>query len=225
VYIFGDYTKEVFVPVGTCFTISERHLLTAQYSMDGKRRDGYAIAQSVSRQRDRSGAERVDAMGLVTAEVIYYNSGMDYAIIEVNPKSPLVPIPISIRNIEGDTDLKVLHAPIGLFNQYSSEHIGIFSAWLKSSTPIDGHHILCTGGLFAGSSGAPLLTVEEYAVGMHVLSDSEAREANVSEEATQKERNEIFSDSINSNSHVHSSIIKELCIGACRKLLEVLGKL
>jgi hypothetical protein len=196
------------------------HLLTAQHSMDKKRKTGYAIARSVSSHKDRTGAELVQTTGLIEAKVIYFNSDMDYAIIEVSAPEPLVPIPISIRVIEGDSDLKVFHAPVGLFNQRSSNDIAIFSEWMKSSTHVDGHHILCAGGLFSGSSGAPVLTAEGYAVGMHVTSENEAKEADVPLDATAGEVIEIFSDSINSLANTHGSITRSLRFSSCPKLLE-----
>jgi hypothetical protein len=71
--------------------------------------------------------------------------------------------------VEADTDLKVFRMPVRLFTEGSISDLSVFTKWMKSATPT-AHNIPCSGGLFAGSSGAPFVSREGFCVGMHVES-------------------------------------------------------
>ncbi len=221
IFIFGQMQNETFQPLGTCFAISNSCLLTAQHCMVDKRRVYYAIATAVSRKIEQ-GKEITDATGLVTVKVTHYDADMDYAIIEVQAKPFLTPIPISGREVVGGSNLKAFHCPIGMFNEGVVNDIGVFPLRLKSSSLRGGQHISCQGGMFSGSSGAPLVTEDGYAVGMHVESVNEAREVSIFEASTQEQINEQLSMSINSGANTHASIVRALRLGSCRELMKTL---
>jgi len=138
----------------------------------------------------------------------------------------LTPIPISIGEIPPGTDLKVFHRPVRMFIEGQEDDISVYSAWVKSSSSRQGHHIRCQGGLFAGSSGAPYVTRRGFVVGMHVESANEAHmiEADFTSMTT-SEAIELVSDTINSNTNVHSSILKAIQFSKCRRLCETLRSL
>jgi len=212
-----------FQPVGTCFAISPKYLLTAQHNMNELKKEGYAIAESTSRLN--SGATHLPT-GYRKVEVIYYNQKMDYAILkDLSESNDLQPIPISIRDVEDDTDLKVFHCPVGLFNDMEFGDLTVFTAWVKCAKPM-AHHITCTGGLFAGSSGAPFVTREGYAVGLHVESINSAKIISVDEvssfSADTQSAIEIISETVNSSSNSHASLSRALYLGKCKKLIETI---
>jgi hypothetical protein len=147
---------------------------------------------------------------------------MDYAILQLDDTgADLIPIPISIRAVDSDTDLKVFHCPVGLFTDGNQSDVTVFTGWVKSGRPTR-HHIPCNGGLFSGSSGGPFVTREGYAVGMHIESINSARGVESSYTGNPQTNFDILSSSCNSNANNHASISSALCLGSCRKLVTVL---
>jgi hypothetical protein len=149
---------------------------------------------------------------------------MDYVILKLADSdigADLLPIPISIRPVEADTDIKVFHCPVGLYNDDAIEDLSVLTVWVKSAQPTR-HHIICSGGLFAGSSGAPFVVREGFVIGMHVESiNSQALIPNDAYNSL-----EIISETVNSNSHSHASLSRALVFGSCKKLvaeLEIVG--
>lgn len=220
-----------FLAVGTCFAISPRHLMTVEHNLDPKNRLralNYAISPFVS--RDASGRIRFPDGFPRAVQILVYNTKMDYAIAELcEGPFDLAPIPISIENVEADTDLKVYHCPVDTFNDEHVEDLTVFSAWVKSARPT-GHHVACNIGLYRGSSGGPFISRSGGAVGMHVESVSTAKFVDVGAAPmeTQKElvnAIEIISSTVNSNAHVHASFGRALVFGKCRKLLQFLRSL
>lgn len=100
----------MFEPVGTCFAMSGRYLLTVV--------------------RLDSGADTVSRLpnGSVSLPRSYLRVTMDYAIVEdVSGEEPLAPMPISLRLTEPDTHFKVFHCPVGLFNDGYAIDVSVFT--------------------------------------------------------------------------------------------------
>lgn len=224
VFIFGDMNSGDFEPVGSCFAISDRHLLTAQHNMNNRRATNYAIAMTVSRSK----AEQVitDPILPIRVRVLYYNTSMDYAVLILEDISlrALEWIPVSIARVEFDTDLKVFHCPVGLFTSDNCDSVSVFSEWVKTAR-CTAHHIPCNRGLFAGSSGSPFITRAGYVVGMHVESINQQIDNLDVQGLTVTDALEIVSDTVNSNAHNHASLSSALCIGLCPQLLKCLKTL
>ena len=185
-----------------------------------KRATGYAIALTVS--KSESGIVNIE--GRRDLVVHKYNTNMDYVILKLADSdigADLLPIPISIRPVEADTDIKVFHCPVGLYNEDAIEDLSVLTVWVKSARPTR-HHIICSGGLFAGSSGAPFVVREGFVIGMHVES------INGQAEIPKDDYNslEIISETVNSSSHSHASLCRALVFGLCKRLvaeLEIIG--
>jgi hypothetical protein len=187
-----------------------------------RRTTNYAFAPVVTRIPNSSSVKF--PLGYRNAKVISYNSAMDYAIIEdLSGKNDLTPIPISIQPVEADIDLKVFHLPVGLFTDGGIGDLSVFTKWVKSATPTT-HHIPCSGGLYAGSSGGPFVNREGFCVGMHVesINSAEAAPSSISN-ALVDEAIEIISNTVNSYSNNHDSICRALQLGKCPQLINMLG--
>lgn len=234
VFIFGDTVTEKFLAVGTCFAISSRHLLTVQHNLDPQnksRLSGYAIAPYVS--RDASGRIHIPKGFPRAVRILAYNTQMDYAIAELC-KEPfdLVPIPISTEEVECDTNLKVYHCPVDIFNEEHVKDLTVFSACVKSARPTR-HHVASNVGLYCGSSGGPFISQNGGAIGMHVESVNKANFVDIGAIGTNPietkaeivEAMEIISTTINSNAHAHASFSRGLVFSKCRKLLQYLRSL
>jgi hypothetical protein len=224
VFIFGDFASGSFEPVGSCFAVSERHLLTAQHNMHNRRATNYGIAMTVS--RSKGGQVMTDPILPYRVRVLYYNASMDYAILILEDASlpPLEKVPVSIARVEFDTDLKVFHCPVGLFTSESSDSVSVFTGWVKTSR-CTAHHIPCSGGLFAGSSGSPFITRAGYVVGMHVESINEQIDNLNVKGLDVTDALEIVSDTVNSNAQNHASLSSALCVGLCPQLVKCLRTL
>ena len=216
VFILGDTGKQYFEPVGTCFAISPRYVLSVRHNLDPgnvKRATGYAIALTMS--KSKSGVVHID--GRRDLVVHKYNTEMDYVILKLTDSdngADLRPIPISIRPVEEDTDIKVFHCPVGVYNDGAVDDLSVLTSWVKSARPTR-HHIICSGGLFPGSSGAPFVVREGFVIGMHVES------INSQTLIFEDEYNslEIISETVNSNSHSHASLCRALVFGSCKMLV------
>jgi hypothetical protein len=171
VFIFGDTSTGVFQPCGTCFAVTSELLITCQHNMHGRRLTDYAFTLV---------CERKDGViychgGLFRARVDRYNVDMDYALLVSVDKNDLTPIPLSIRPVEADRDLKVFHMPIDDFNDVEADDsLSVHTKWVKSTFPT-AHHMKCSGGLYAGSSGSPFVMRDGRAVGF--FCESISREA------------------------------------------------
>lgn len=177
-----------FYPVGNCFAISPRHLITAQHNLEGNRTTNYAFTRVVTREQDsheendmntESTSEIQTPDGVQMARVIHYNKQLDYAILEnISTGQPeLQPIPISFMPVEEEIDMKVYHSPVTHFNNHYLDNLPIFSDW-KISNESGDRHMLLMGGLSKGSSGGALVTRDGYAIGMHVESNNEIKTKN-----------------------------------------------
>ncbi len=191
VFIFGDISKGVFEPVGTCFAISSELLLTSQHNMQDTRLTKYAFALTCERRNGVISCPH----GYFEARVLRYNVDMDYALISSTVKKDLVPIPVSTTPVEGDLDIKVFHMPIDDFNdQEADDSLSVDTKWIKSTLPTR-HHMKCSGGLFSGSSGAPSVMRDGRVVGFHCESINSKREVNI-EGKTVDEAVEILSETV-----------------------------
>jgi hypothetical protein len=159
--------------------------------------------------------------GYFEARVIRYNVDMDYALIQSTVKKDLIPIPLSIGPVESDTDLKVFHVPIDNFNDtVVDDTLSVFTAWVKSTLPSK-HHMKCSGGLYAGSSGAPFVLRNGKAIGFHCESSDSKGEVDITSK-TNEEAIEILSETVNSHAHCYGSFCRALLIGSCKKLIQAL---
>lgn len=222
VFVLCDAEGGGFEPVGTCFAITGRHLLSCQHFMSGKHRNCIIAITVVEKENDVISFP----LGYIRVKVIRFNSGMDYAILELHaPDSLLTPIPISIDPVESDLDLKLFHCPIALlFNDNSCGNVGVLSRWLKSDYSVK-HHMTCETGAFRGSSGAPYVLRDGRTVGIHLESHNEAQTIDCDFKtslSTIDEKMEIISDTVNSNPENYSSISTVLLISKCPKLVQIL---
>jgi hypothetical protein len=95
--------------------------------MLGRRTTGYGISTYAS--RTRGGIITVPPGSPRPVKVRFFNVEMDYAIIEVcDGVSDLDPIPVSFDEVDPDTDLKVYHYPVDLFNDEHLEYLSQFTA-------------------------------------------------------------------------------------------------
>lgn len=185
--------------------------------MDGIRKTNYAFALTCVRMRGKIYCPS----GFFAAEVVFYNTDMDYALLRSVQKKDLIPIPLSIAPVESDVDIKVFHVPIDDFNdRVEDDSLCVFTRWTKSTLPTR-HHMKCDGGMFAGSSGAPFVLRNGRAIGFHCESINSKREID-KEDA---DNAEIISATVNSHAYNHASFSRALLIGSCEKLVELLRKL
>jgi hypothetical protein len=185
--------------------------------MHGRRLTDYAFTLVCER---KDGVIYCDE-GLFRARVERYNVDMDYALLASVDKKDLTPIPLSIRPVEADRDLKVFHMPIDDFNDVEADDsLSVHTKWVKSTFPT-AHHMKCSGGLYAGSSGAPFVMRDGRAVGFYCESISREAEMNVSGLPTD-EAIEILSETVNSRAINHGSFCRALLTRSCKKLVEVL---
>jgi hypothetical protein len=216
VFIFGDMISGKFEAVGTCFAISGTLLLTVKHNMDKERTTHYGIALTVERN-PISG--RISLDDYHDVQICRYSSEWDYAVAEViSGRVPLKPIPTSRRTVEPDTDIKVFHCPVSMFNNDSATLLlSVYTEWAKTARP-SAHRIPTNRGFFAGSSGAPFVTRDRFVVGMHVESMNEAVEVNIDGDSLQEAVDKL-SDSVNTNANVRNSLSNGLYLGKCTELI------
>ena len=208
--------------VGTCFSVSPKYLISCQHFMKGNHLN-YRIA--LTAERSQAGGITFPA-GIMDVKVYRRNKDMDYAILELKAEPyNLVPIPISIDPVVADTDVKVFHFPVAEFNDTSTNVVGPYTQWIKTSIPT-AHHIPCGGpGLYRGSSGAPFVSRSGSVVGIHMEAASEAAEVNFAAEMDVDSKIDVISNTVNSNANVHGSRNTALQIGKCDELVTILRKL
>jgi hypothetical protein len=182
--------------------------------MEGRRLVNYAFALTC----ERSNGVITCPHGYFEAKVLRYNVDMDYALIESTVRKDLIPIPLSIGPVESDLDIKVFHVPIDDFNDTEDDDsLSVDTKWIKSTLPTR-HHMKCSGGLFAGSSGAPFVMRNGRAIGFNC----EKAVVDIIGKSMEEDV-EIFSDTVNSHANNHASFCRALLIGSCRKLIDVLN--
>ena len=180
----------------------------------------YAITLSVTRGVDGS----VIPEELRAVSFYKYDTGKDWAILrlEDGDSSPnLVSIPISIDMVEADTDLKIFHAPVGVFNAGGEDGVSVYTDWVKSARMRE-HCIPCSRGLFPGSSGGPFVTRAGFAVGMHQASVNHVREMQAVYTDDAKANFDALSDSCKSSVSNHASNCSALHLGSCPALVQEL---
>jgi hypothetical protein len=160
-------------------------------------------------------------------EVIKRNDGMDWAILQVRGSFRFIPIPISCTAIPREAKLKVYHCPASMYNTNDIDIVSAFPQsvyyWTSSS-----HHIVVSGGLFQGSSGAPFLLASGHVVAIHVEGANEATspaDIKNASTGTAMSEGEIISESLNSVLCVHASLSKGLKISQCPMLIKELTAL
>ena len=210
-------------PVGTCFAISPRYLISCQHFMKGRVLK-YLIANVVVKRDGNINFTRPPAF----VKVVRFNCEMDYAILELqDSNSNLAPIPISLDPVESDTDLKLFHCPVAAFHDNSNADVGVLTRWVKSGY-MTNHHLVCDGGAFRGSSGAPYVLRGGSAIGIHVESFNETETLSsddVIAMASIDDQIEIISDTVNSNATNYASMSSLLFFGSCPKLIDSLKDL
>ena len=210
-------------PVGTCFAISSEYLISCQHFMRGKALK-YLIAAVVIK-RDGIISFRSPPANV---KVVRYNKEMDYAILQLQDSNPnLTPIPISLEPIESDMDLKLFHCPVAAFHEMSNADVGVLTRWTKSGY-MTNHHLVCEGGAFRGSSGAPYVLRNGCAVGIHVESINETEtlsSVDVKAMTSFDDQIEMISDTVNSNATNYASLSSVLLINSCPKLIKILKTL
>lgn len=217
VFIIMDFDNNgIPIPVGTCFVVAPHYLLSCYHFVDPNKPE-YRIATTVEKRNHQYNFIDVNYQ----VRVSHYNVQMDYCILELlDNRVALTPIPISIQQIEAETDLKVYHAPIDAFNDFTSNILTIFTTWVKCARPTS-HHIHCQGGLFGGSSGAPFILRNGRVVAIHIESSNAAE--TVARAMSVRDAIELVSETVNSNTTVYGSISTGLYIARCPTLLRTLA--
>jgi hypothetical protein len=222
------YPDSVFVlcdadnlnPVGTCFAISPQYLISCQHFMNGRILK-YLIASVVVKRDGVISFARDHAK----VKVVRYNTAMDYAVLQLQDANlSLTPIPISLEPVAPDIDLKLFHCPVAAFLDNSNADVGVLTKWTKSGYKTN-HHLVCDGGAFRGSSGAPYVLRNGFAVGIHVESINEAETlsgANVRALTSFDDQIEMISDTVNSNASNYAAMSSVLLFSCCPKLIEYL---
>jgi len=166
----------------------------------------------------------------IVATIYKTNPTMDYAILQIQGSSALDPIPISMEDIEPESDVKVYHCSVSSFNAMEVDVVLPGAEWVRymGSTR---HHIYCNKGLFSGSSGAPFILRNGRVIGLHVESINESKEVSMDGQAHLQTANDIWgalevvSNTVNSNAHSHGSTCKALKFSSCRQLAVELNAL
>jgi len=222
------YPDSVFVlcdadnlnPVGTCFAISPEYLISCKHFMRGRVLKYLIASVVVKRNGDISFARRA-----ANVKVVKFNTEMDYAVLQLQEANPnLTPIPISLEPVEPDMDLKLFHCPVAAFLDNSNADVGVLTKWTKSGY-MTTHHLICDGGAFRGSSGAPYVLRNGYAVGIHVESINEVETLSgqgVLALTSLDDQIEIISETVNSNASNYAAMSSVLLFGCCPKLIEYL---
>jgi hypothetical protein len=220
VFVLCDTEEHEFQPVGTCFAISPSHLLSCQHFMRG-RAVNYLIAPVVVKENGNIHFPTPPC----SVKVVRFNKQMDYAILELQSTDlNLTPIPISLEPVISDIDLKLFHCPIAAFNDNSNSDVGVLTRWLKSGYSKN-HHMVCEGGAFRGSSGAPYVMRNGFAIGIHIESINETQQLEVDDVKAMSsldEQIEIISDTVNSNAENYAALSTVLLFNRCPKLIEQL---
>jgi hypothetical protein len=206
-------------PVGTCFAISAKHLISCQHFMDGCVLN-YLIASVLEKRDGNISSPRPPAR----VQVVRINCDMDYAILELqDANQSLTPIPISLEDVEPDVDLKLFHCPVAAFLDNSNANVGVLTRWTKSGY-MTNHHMTCECGAFRGSSGAPYVLRNGCAVGIYVESFNEARtlDESVKRMSSVDEQIEIISDTVNSVATNYGSLSSVLMFNKCPQLINCL---
>jgi hypothetical protein len=218
VFVLCDGDSVGSAPVGTCFAISARHLLTCYHNLTNEKT--YNIAEVV----EKTNGVLSFSIGKHSVTVVRQNKKADWAILKVDDDSLiLAPIPISEEKIGMDVDLKVFHCPVGIFNDCNTEQVSVGTRWTKSFTPTC-HHVKVDFELFKGSSGAPFVLRNGCVVAFHQESYSEANETVELSDST-SDNVEMFSDTINSNVHSHGSLSSGILIMSHPTLVTALTSL
>jgi hypothetical protein len=156
-------------------------------------------------------------------KVLRFNIGSDWAILTLlDPPftERTVPIPITIVDVEQDTDFKVFHMPISDYIFQESDSISAYTEWMKTANPRE-HHIDGTRGLYSGSSGAPFVLRNGFAFAMHVESRNEA----TSIPDHLRDDAEVISNTVCSNAGVHASRCSGIYFKTLPALLDQLRQL
>ena len=207
--------------VGTAFAISDKHLLSCQHFMNGRK-----ILYDIALVAEKKNNVVTYVRGKKRIKVIKYNAGMDYAVLElVDRPYDLIKIPIFVGEVEADIDLKVFHFPVTSFNSSNTGSITPFTQWMKSSISVN-HHLPCSGtALLLGSSGAPYVNRNGCVVGLHIESVNNTVELDFELDDDVDSKLKIISETVNSNANAHGSIVQVLLIAKCPKLVQVLRDL
>jgi hypothetical protein len=216
-----DSEKNGHAPVGTCFAISEKLLLSCQHFMKGK-----AVLYTIALVVEKRKGILSFPQGFMHVRVISYNVEMDYAVLQLYNKETqdLIPIPISVRPVESDVDVKIFHCPLEQFLDTDPSACGAFTKWTKTGVQ-SSHHVLCDVSLFKGSSGAPYVLRSGEVVAIHVENRSSAECVTLEEDTPVYEALELMSNTINSHANVHSSMAYGLLISKCPTLVSELRRL
>jgi hypothetical protein len=218
-------------PVGTCFVISERHLLTCYHNLledqQGNPEQHYTIALSVERSKTN---QVLFPEGYRKVRLRYRNKDADWAILELlgNPSFPeIIPVSLDLNPVPSDTDVKVFHCAVGPFNDEEDEILSADTAWAKTMRGT-AHHLRCNKGFYRGSSGAPVVLRDGSVVAFHQESKNEARKLPSGQTLTQMTADDAWdlaSDVVNSVASSYSIFARAIEISKCPRLVQKLRDL
>jgi hypothetical protein len=219
-------------PCGTAFAVAKNYLLTAKHNLTRGILQ-YQIVDTLT--RNETTGEILNS-GFIEVKVIKVGKALDWAILETVEFVSLVPIPLTLREVDRDTDIKIYHCPVLLFNNLDIEILCPNSRWTKVIATVS-HSLFADGGLFKGSSGGPFILRDGCAVGFHVESVSESKmtESNFIGRLRNSENLpnndalwqsiEVLTETIDSNCSVHDSVCKALSLQKLKNLIDNLRNL
>lgn len=216
-------------PIGTCFVISNRHLLTCYHNLledqHGISEQNYTIALSVERSETN---QLLFPEGYREVGLKYRNKTADWAILELrgDPSFQEI-IPVSLDPVPSDTDVKVFHCAVGPFNSEEEEILSAETTWAKTLRGT-AHHLRCNKGFYRGSSGAPVLLRNGSVVAFHQESNNEARKLPSGQTLVQMTTDDawdLISDVVNSVASSYTANARAIEISKCPRLVEQLRNL
>lgn len=218
-------------PIGTCFVISNRHLLTCYQNLledqQGNPEQHYTIALSVERSRTN---HVLFSEGYRQVKLRYQNKNADWAILELlgDPSFPeIIPVSLDLNPVPSDTDVKVFHCAVGPFNDEEEEILSADIAWAKTMRGT-AHHLRCNRRFYRGSSGAPVVLRNGSVVAFHQESNNEARKlpsGQTLDQMTTDDAWDLVSDVPNSVASSYSANARAIEISKCPHLVQKLRDL
>ena len=114
-------------PCGTAFAVATNYLLTAKNNLIPTILQ-YKIVDNLTRN-EKTGD--VINSGFIEVKVIKVGKILDWAVLKTVESVPLIPMPLTLREVDRDTDIKIYHCPVLLFNNFEMEILCPNSRWTK----------------------------------------------------------------------------------------------
>lgn len=134
VFVLCDSVANGQGSIGTCFAVSNKHILTCYHNLledqQGNPEPNYSIALSVERSNTN---QLLFPEGYEVVRLRYRNKNADWAILELIGNSDFTEIiPVSLDHVPSDTDVKVFHCAVGPFHNEEEEILSCDTVWAKT---------------------------------------------------------------------------------------------